>query len=103
MEIAFVSRSKFLEACEDAIRNARRELDEGGTVAINLDEGGYPGSILVTIRREERDFFQTDWEGNDKTRFPARIQAAVTALFNCGCSGQFRVMHTDGNLRISRE
>jgi len=103
MEIAFATRSRFLDACERAIGPSIAELDAGGIVCVELDEGGYPGSMLVTIRLEERGFFESDWEGADLTRFPARLKAAATALFNCGCSGRFKVVHSDGALSISRD
>ena len=103
MDIAFASRSRFLDACEQAVRVGRAELDAGGTVHVELDEGGYPGSILITIRSEDRGFFESDWEAADVTRFPARLKAAATALFNCSCFGRFKVVHSDGALEISRD
>jgi hypothetical protein len=102
MDIAYASRSSFLAASEQAIRGSRFDLDGGGTVTVNLEEGGYPGSILVTIRPEEGGFFEADWQGADETRFPARIKAAATALFNCGSFGRYKVVHADGTLQISR-
>jgi hypothetical protein len=102
MDIAFASRSRFLDACEQAIRVGRAVLDAGGTVRVELDEGGYPGTILVTIHSENCRFFESNWEAADVTRFPARIKAAATALYNCSCFGRFQVVHSDGALAISQ-
>jgi hypothetical protein len=100
MDIAFATRSRFLVACQDAIRRDRAELDAGGAIRIDLDEGGYSGRVLVMIRPGDAVSFGTDWEATDPTRFPARIKAAATALLNCGCVGRFYVEHTDGALEI---
>jgi hypothetical protein len=100
MDIPFASRSKFLDACENAIRGQRDELVTGALVHVDLEEGGYGGKVIVTIRRNEAGFFSTDWEDTDPTRFPARIKAAATALLNCGCEGNFEISHSDGSLEI---
>src|SRR5690348_13613190 len=42
--------SRFLDLCEEAIRQGQEALDAGGTVRVAVDEGGYPGRIVVTIR-----------------------------------------------------
>jgi hypothetical protein len=94
------SRSQFLAACETAIRERRAELDAGGMVHVDLQEGGYDGHVTVTIRPTDRTAFGTDWESPDPTRFPARIRAAATALLNCHCHGRFEVSHSDGSLTI---
>lgn len=100
MDIAYLTRSQFLDACESAIRAHRADLDGGGIVSVDLGEGGYDGRITVTIRRADRASFGTDWTGCDPTRFPARIKAAATALLNCGCEGAFEVSHADGSLAV---
>jgi len=103
MDIAYVrteSRSRFLRACEAAIRRHRAGLDSGGVVNVELGDAGYVGHVVVKIRPHDRAFFGTDWERKDATRFPARIKAAATALRNCGCEGRFRIIHSDGSLAI---
>ena len=100
MDIAYVTRSQFLDACEAAIRGHRAELDAGGVVNVELGSGGYVGRVVVTIRSQDRASFGTDWEHSDSTRFPARIKAAATALLNCGCEGRFQIAHSDGSLAI---
>ncbi len=100
MEIAYSTRSQFLETCEAAIRAHRADLDSGGAVHVDLGEGGYDGRVVVTIRLNDRASFGTDWVNSDPTRFPVRIKAAATALLNCGCEGVFEVSHADGSLAI---
>ena len=100
MDIAYSTRSQFLEACEAAIRGHRAELDAGSEVSVTLSDGGYEGRIVVTIRPNDHSFFGTDWTNTDPSRFPVRIKAAATALLNCGCAGPFEVSHTDGSLTI---
>jgi hypothetical protein len=100
VDIAYATRSQFLNACEAAICGHRAELDAGRVVDVDLGEGGYNGRIVVTIRPNDRSFFGTDWESADPTRFPARIKAAATALLNCGCLGRYEVSHSDGSVTI---
>ena len=40
VDIEYATRSRFLDACESAIRSHRADLDGGGTVYIDLGEGG---------------------------------------------------------------
>lgn len=100
MDIAYSTRSQFLDTCESAIRSRRADLESGSTVFIELGDGGYNGRITVTIRQGDRTAFGTDWTSSDPTRFPARIKAAATALLNCGCEGTFEVTHADGSLAV---
>jgi hypothetical protein len=100
VDIAYATRSQFLGACETAIHSRRADLDAGGTVYVDLGEGGYDGRVVVTISQQDRSSFGTDWTNSDPTRFPARIKAAATALLNCGCEGAFEVSHADGTLAI---
>ena len=97
VDIRYPSRSRFLDVCEAAIREHRAELQVGGMVHVNLEEGGYEGRVVVTIHANDRTLFGTDWEGAEPTRFPARIRAAAAALRNCGCEGRFEVSHSDGS------
>lgn len=103
MQIKYASRSKFLDACEAVIREHQGHLAGKTGVRVDLDEpGGYEGRVIVTINTKDRAVFETDWEGRDPTRFPARIKAAATALLNCNCDGQFEILHSDGSLNITR-
>ena len=102
MDITFATpRSGFLKICEDVIYSGRKELEVGGIVRIKFDKrGGYPGRIKVTIRPNDTVSFETNWEGNDPTRFPARIKAAATALLNCECLGCYEITHRNGTMEI---
>ena len=100
MDIAYPTRSKFLDACEAAIHEQQAKLQGGEVVHVDLHDGGYGGSVIVTIHPADRSVFGTDWAGADATRFPARIRAAAAALLNCQCEGRFEVSHSDGLLTI---
>lgn len=102
MEIAFAVRSRFLEACENAIRSGRAELDASQTIRVALAEGGYVGRVIITLSPENTTHFMADWKQADETRFPARIKAAATALQRRGCFGSFEIAHANGLLEIRR-
>lgn len=102
MDIPYVSRSKFLKECERAISAGREGVENGVPLRVNLDEGGYAGRIIVTIDGSEQGVFEADWERKDPTRFPVRIRAAATALFNCSCFGRYEISHSDGSLEIRK-
>jgi len=93
---------EFLAPCEEAITQGRDDLDNGLTLSIQLAPGGYNGHVLTVIKADDTASFVTDWVGNDTTRFPARIKAAATALFNLSCFGRFGIRHNDGVLEIKR-
>lgn len=100
MDIPYPSHSRFLDACETAIRERHAELKAGGPVSVQMDEGGYSGSVITLINPANRKVFGTDWEGTDPTRFPARIKAAAAALLNCGCEGRFEIAYSSSILTI---
>jgi hypothetical protein len=100
VDITYPTRSKFLKTCEAALHKYRAELEAGDVVHVDLQEGGYSGRIVLTIRTADRTAFGTDWERPDPTRFPARIRAAAAALMNCHCQGRFEISHSDGSLTI---
>lgn len=62
MDIAYPTRSQFLDACETARRKYCAELDAGGVVHVDLQEGGYGGRVNITISATDRTAFGTDWE-----------------------------------------
>ena len=98
MKIPYASRSGFTAICKDVIKN---EIDNGHPVIINLNKpGGYAGLVKVTIRSADPNSFDTDWQANDPTRFPARIKAAATALHRCSHFGRFEIEHKDGIIMI---
>jgi hypothetical protein len=103
MDIPYVDRSGFLEACERAIRLSRGSLSTGHVIRVELDADtpGYAGRVIVEIRADDRSGFGTDWEASDPTRFPARIRAAATGLYNCGCFGRFAISHREGVVEIA--
>jgi hypothetical protein len=100
MDIAYVTRSAFLATCENAIHAERTRLEAGEAVEVPLEGGGYAGRVEVEIRDADTTTFGTDWQGTDVTRFPARIRAAATALFNRQCFGRYVIEHRDGQVTI---
>ena len=74
MEIAFVNRSRFLEACEKAIRVGRIRLENGEPIEVTFDEGGYSGRVAVAIPEGDSGSFTSDWEGSDPHGLPGPNQ-----------------------------
>ena len=72
-------------------------------VDINLDTtGGYAGQVEVNINKNDSQSFETNFTGSDPTRFPARIKAAATALYECSCYGKFVISHNNGHMTIKQ-
>src|SRR5437868_4488549 len=108
MKIQFASRSKFLNTCEENIRDQYLQLENGRSVTFMLSPGGYKGQVRVMIPSAPLEEtasmeFDTDWKGKDASRFPARIKAAATALRDCGYTGGFIIIHDAGKISIERE
>lgn len=82
------------------MRAKRTDLSRGLPLPVTLGSGGYHGRVEVVIDSDDAETFGTNWEGTDPTRFPARIRAAATALFNSACFGKFEISHEDGLLEI---
>jgi len=93
-----VRNGKFLPLIKDAL-----EADGcPGDVTIKFPKGGgYSGSIEVTIGPPTEIEFDAAVSLKDRTRFPARIRAAATALRDVRCQGRFVIVHLDGVLTIS--
>lgn len=102
MDVSFVTRSKFLLPCKAAVRSMRARLENGESVSVDLQPGGYGGRANITIRPNDPISFGTDYERSDVTWFPVRIRAAATALRDCGCTGRFNISHNDGRIAIRR-
>jgi hypothetical protein len=104
MHITFATHSDFLPTLESALQVESHKLAAGSAVTVHLGKGGgYDGTVTVTLRPPlTHDNFESDWDGRDPTRFPARIKAAATALRNAGWLGVFRLTHKDGELSIER-
>jgi hypothetical protein len=104
MDIAYVGDSDFLEPCERTSRQEKAALSAGQTIRIDLnaEKPGYHGRVVVEIIAGDGSGFGSDFEASDSTRFPARIRAAATALYNCGFSGRFLIAHREGVLEITQ-
>lgn len=92
-------RSEFYRPVKDALSKAAGKWP----VLVTLKKpGGYKGKREVTIVTAREPQFDSDFEGDDWTRFPARIRAAATALRDAGLTGTFTIEHEDGELRIAQ-
>lgn len=99
--VPYPARSSFLDPIAAALREDANQLSSGERVEVRLKPGGYDGEHLIRIG-EDSEEFQTDWVGNDLTRFPARIRAAAGALRANGNRGLFLISHASGVLAITR-
>ena len=92
-------RSEFYPLIKHALSKAAGKWP----VLVTLGKpGGYNGKRKVTITTAREPEFDSDFEADDWTRFPARIRAATTALRDAGLTGTFTIEHKDGDLRIAR-
>lgn len=102
MQINYAMRSKFTVLCQQHLAAQQSQLKAGRVVSIPLEAGGYSGQVTVTIQADDTTAFETNWKGNDATRFPARIKAVATALRDCGGTGAFMISHADGMVSVQR-
>jgi len=84
----------------------RNELEAKGCLdklEINLKmPGGYRGNVEVAIGGPTEKEFEANVNISDRTRFPARIRAAATALRDRGCKGLFQIQHNNGKVQITK-
>lgn len=66
---------------------------------IKFTKNGYNGNFIIEI--SEEDYFYASSSFSDKSRFPARIKAAASALKSLSFFGKFNITHYNGTLRIS--
>lgn len=94
--------STFYSQCMEKITASREAAAPIPPIHVRFtaDADGYPGDAWVQVSHPEEETFRTDWEGDDPTRFPARIRAATTALRDARIRGRFRVWHETGDLVI---
>jgi hypothetical protein len=65
--------------------------------------GMYPGkNIKITIIQKDIKNFDTDWEYEDWTRFPARIRTLATALQDNWMWGTYLVSHSEGIIKLRK-
>ncbi len=103
MDIRYnLDETPFVADCKRAINAQRAVLDSGALIEVHLnaEKPGYAHRIEVETREGDSAMFGTDWTNSDPSRFPARIKAAATALFDCRCFGRYVIEHRDGLLTI---
>jgi len=85
------------------IRNKLQTQGCPGKIEINLNiSGGYCGKAEVTIGEPNEKEFEANVKISDRTRFPARIRAAATALRDQCCKGRFQIQHNNGKVQITK-
>ncbi len=62
---------------------------------------GYSGKMEVEIRDGDSFLAWTKSKYKDKTRFPARIKAAATAMKIEGLRGEFQILAEGKNVKIA--
>lgn len=67
---------------------------------IKFTKNGYNGNFIIEI--SEEDYFYANSSFSDKSRFPARIKAAASALKSLSFFGKFNITHYNGTLTISK-
>jgi hypothetical protein len=99
-----VKRGSFLSKFVTWILEYTQELDRGQTITLDLEKpGGYPARDLrIEIVGNDSGFFETDWEYQDWTRFPARVRALATALRDAQLWGRYQVSHSEGEVELTK-
>lgn len=78
MQLEFPKRpSKFLQPCVDALVAFRGPIRVGDSVAVDLGPKGFTGKYTIEIQSTASLTFESDYESDDATWFPARIKAAA--------------------------
>jgi hypothetical protein len=102
MRLKYSQRSTFATPIAAAVEAQRARLEAGKPVIVRLTPEGYDGEVTIVVNVNDFDSFDSNWEGTDESRFPARIRAAVTVLRDLNHSGRFLIIHEQGVLVISR-
>ena len=99
-----VKRGSFRPKFDVWITERKVKINEGTKLRVDLRKtGGYPAKDLqITISQDGQNFFQTDWEYQDWTRFPARIRALATSLRDQNLWGKYLVSHNDGEIELRK-
>lgn len=98
MRLSYSSRSRFFAPLEREIPKDYQRLPH--EIEVALGPGGYGYDLQVDVSANDPEGFDTDWEGRDPTRFPARARAAATVLQRRGYLGRFRIFLRNGRMVI---
>ena len=94
-----VKKGSFRPKFDAWIIEHKFELAQGARLRIDLGKsGGYPAhGLKITISQNDQNYFETDWEYHDWTRFPARIRVPLesqikgtTSILTEGASTRLR-------------
>ena len=99
-----VKQGSFRPKLSKLIGQVKDQIKKGSIVQMDLQRaGGYADeNIKITIKNDMINEFETDWEYQDPTRFPARIRALATALQDNRMWGTYFVSHNDGIIKIRK-
>jgi len=99
-----VKQGSFRPKLSRWVSQVKEQIEEGLKVQMDLQKaGGYPGvNIKITIMQDNIKYFDTDWEYEDWTRFPARIRALATALQDNWMWGTYLVSHDNGLVELRK-
>ena len=101
VEVAYASRRD--KGFTKEVRNAIAENPSGIEWECTLGGKGYCGKMDVEVHNDEHFVAWTSVRYDDPSRFPARIKAAATALFEEGLQGEFHVHAENDKLKIVRK
>ncbi len=97
-----VKQGSFRPKLSKWIGQVKEQIEEG-SIVLFAEAGGYPAvNVKITIMQDNIKYFDTDWEYEDWTRFPARIRALSTALQDNWMWGTYLVSHNDGIIKLRK-
>jgi hypothetical protein len=91
MNIKYPTRSEFANSIREAVKLGRSRLEQGRSVEIKLEPGGYHGKWSVIIHSDDSNEFEVAGTMKDPTRLPQRTRVAAWALFQEKIYGRFVV------------
>ena len=101
VEVAYNARRD--NGFTEMVRNAIADNPEGFEWECNLGTKGYSSKMDIEVHKDEHFVAWTQVRYDDITRFPARIKAAATALFEEGLHGEFQIESQNTSLKIKRK
>ena len=103
MQLEFPKRrSKFLQPCVEALVARGGPIRVGDALTVDLGTKGFAGKYSIDIDPTSPRSFESDYESDDATWFPARIRAAAQALFKTENYGRFVIEHVGGELQFRK-
>ena len=101
VEVPYTTRSD--SGFSKTIRKVIADAPSSNNWEFEFDKSGYSGRMDLEIQNEHSFVAWTSVRYDDISRFPARIKAAATALFNEGQRGEFNITAAGTRLVIARK